>query len=496
MRALILRIAAAFSLLLVLLGWSVASPLASSPDDDYHLASIWCSEFSYEYPCTAVPVENGGVSVVVPAVVIESHVCYAFQPLATANCVDLVEDTMRLTDRINQVQGLYPGGFYTAMSLFASNDYTASVFTMRMVNALIVAVLLGAFLIIGRPYLQRSALLVLPVMFVPVALFLFASTNPSSWTIAGSLFFFLFGMNAVSRGASHRIRYVSLALAIISAVLAMSSRVDASAFIFLIAIVVVVLARRTALVEFKSSSIGLVLTGVVALGYFFVQGLGPAGSSTTIGESKYVGGLFFTNILEIPGFLGGAVGAAPLGWLDTRMPGLVATVGLLMVGGLVFWGLAVMDRRKAIATAFLALAAFGVPVVLAQQQRIEVLDFVQARYLLPLLLVLVIVIVTTYPPIVRERFPVVPHAVMATMVGLSGMAALWATYHRFAFSEEIPFFARELEPKWTGLLGAGSFVSLLIGIAATTIFAAVMMATYRSVPDPEETTTVREMETT
>ena len=27
-----------------LAGWSLASPAGSSPDDDYHLASIWCAQ--------------------------------------------------------------------------------------------------------------------------------------------------------------------------------------------------------------------------------------------------------------------------------------------------------------------------------------------------------------------------------------------------------------------------------------------------------------------
>ena len=28
----------------VLVGWAMASPMGSAPDDDYHLASIWCAE--------------------------------------------------------------------------------------------------------------------------------------------------------------------------------------------------------------------------------------------------------------------------------------------------------------------------------------------------------------------------------------------------------------------------------------------------------------------
>lgn len=488
MRALALRAITAISLLLVMAGWAVTSPVGASPDDDYHLASIWCSELSYLHPCEQVAGQNSGASVLVPAVVIESHICYAFQPNATADCADQVGNTLRLTDRINQVQGLYPGGFYLAMSVFASQDYATSVFVMRMVNSLIVVLLLSAFLFLGRPAIAHSALLVLPVMFIPLTVFLFASTNPSSWTIAGSAFYFLFGLNAILSSPRTATRLVSLVLAIASAVIAMSSRVDASAFIFIITVALALLAGWRALSRSRAVASTLLATGLAALIYFFVQGLGPAGSSTTIGESKYVGGLLFTNLLEIPGFLGGAVGGAPLGWLDTRLPGLVTTVGLLAVGAVAFWGLASMGARKSITAGFLVLAAFGIPVVLAQQQRIPVLEFIQARYLLPLLIVLLLVLALTVPPQVRERFPVVPHATLTALLAASGTAALWINFHRYAYGSSSPFFARDLEAKWSGLIGSSSIALLVAGLVATATFVVSAMWTYRLTSSNSSTT--------
>ena len=473
------RLAMAVSLLLVLLGWSVSSPLGASPDDDYHLASIWCSENSYLYPCTQVPGEQGGASFLVPAVLIESHICYAFQPNSTAECVEGVQDTLRLTDRINQVQGLYPGGFYRTMSLFASSDYGTSVFVMRAVNSLLAVLLLAAFLFVGRALLQRSVLLVFPVMLIPLAVFLFASTNPSSWTIIGSVFYFLFGMNALSCAPRSRSQIASLVFAVASAVLAIASRVDGSAFIVVITIALGLVAGRDSLRRSWVATSTLLITGLAAAVSFLAQGLGPAGSSTTIGESRYVGGLLFTNVLEIPGFLGGAVGAAPLGWLDTRLPGLVATVGLVGVGAIAFWGLSFMNVRKALGAIFLLLAAFGIPVLLAQQQRIEVLEFVQARYLLPLLVVLLLVLVITVPPWLEARFPLVPHATLTVLVSLSGVSAVWVNFHRYAYGADAPYWSRILTSEWPGLLGPFSSVLIVLGMAATVSFSVLAMWIYR-----------------
>lgn len=490
---LLARIGAAFALLLALVGWAVASPLGSSPDDDYHLASIWCSEFSYLHPCAEVPGERGGASLLVPAVVIESHICFAFQPNSTADCADGVEDNLRLTDRVNQVQGWYPGGYYTAMSVLASPNYATSVLWMRLVNASIVVTLLTIFLFIGRSVMQRSALLVLPVMFVPVGMFLFASTNPSAWTIAGCIFYFLFGMNAVYSAIAGKPYVTSLVMAGVSAVLALVSRVDGSAFLVVITAAMIALAGRASKSRARVPALTLGLMALISAGYFLFQGFGPAGSTETLGQSRYVGGLFITNVLEIPGFLGGAVGAGPLGWVDTAMPGLVASAGLLAVGALVFWGLGVMGWNKSVSAALVFLAAFGIPVVLAQQQRIEVLEFVQARYLLPLLAILVLIVVITPPAVSREKFLTTPHVVMTVLVGAAGATALWANFHRYAYGADEPFFGRDLETLWTGLLGDSSRTFLVLGAVATFLFVVAMAYVYRRDEDPSDSpVTVKE----
>ena len=474
------RSASVVTLLLALLGWAVASPIGSSPDDDYHLASIWCSEFSPLYPCTTVPGDEGGASYLAPKVTVEAHVCFAFQPNQTADCVVQDDGALRLTDRLNQVQGLYPGTYYSVMSVFASSDFVTSVSAMRLFNALLVSGLLLLFLFVGAPFLQRSALLVLPVVFVPMALFIFGSTNPSSWTIMGCTFFFLFGMNAVvgRRSLTKWAYFASIAGTVVAASLAITSRVDGSAFVVVIAVAIVIMATREQLRSAIAASVAVAASAVLAAFSFLQQGLGPAGSSATIGESKYVGGLLMTNILEVPIFLAGAVGGAPLGWADTRMPGFVSTVGLLAVGALTFWGLAAMTGRKAISIVVLASATFAVPVFLAQQQRIEVLDFVQARYLLPVLTALLLAIVLVLPPSRRGPYPNVPRYTLVTLVAISGAAALWVNFHRYAFGANQPFLARNLEPQWTGLWGDPSQMIIVIGMLASSAFAFLFAKLY------------------
>ena len=44
---------APLAILLALLSWGLSSPPGSSPDDDYHLASIWCAAGEVDGRCEA-----------------------------------------------------------------------------------------------------------------------------------------------------------------------------------------------------------------------------------------------------------------------------------------------------------------------------------------------------------------------------------------------------------------------------------------------------------
>jgi hypothetical protein len=341
---------------------------------------------------------------------------------------------------------------------------------MRLFNALLATGLLVAFVFLSAPALRTSALVAVPVILVPMGFFVISSTNPSGWTLVGCLFFFLFMMNALIVGSHRRAYWPSLVLAVVSALMAIVSRVDGSAFIAIIALAVGVLMFRRSAEGRRGAWIVLVISAVTAVVGFLAQGSGPVGSAARIGDSEYVGGLFFDNILEVPGFLAGIVGLGPLGWADTRMPGVVSTAGLLTFGAVAFWGLQVMNRRKSIASILLLVATLGLPVYVSQQERIAVLDFIQARYLLPLAAVLLVVLASALPQLKRDPLGYVPHAVLTTLLATSSVVALWVNFHRYALGAEEPFFSREMDLAWAGLLGSASGPLLIVAVLASIAF--------------------------
>ncbi|WP_425280775.1 DUF2142 domain-containing protein [Leucobacter coleopterorum] len=87
--------------------WALASPVGASPDEDFHLASIWCGSGEREGLCGPGSTAD---SRMVPDN-IERAICYAHEPDVSAACQgkNFLDGEFGLTDsdRVNG-DGLYP----------------------------------------------------------------------------------------------------------------------------------------------------------------------------------------------------------------------------------------------------------------------------------------------------------------------------------------------------------------------------------------------------
>ncbi len=77
-----------------LLAWALASPVASSPDDDFHLVSTWCASVNAEEYCLP---GTDSESRVVPEGLVKSS-CFAYKPEVSAGCQDDVDFTAGPTE--------------------------------------------------------------------------------------------------------------------------------------------------------------------------------------------------------------------------------------------------------------------------------------------------------------------------------------------------------------------------------------------------------------
>jgi len=97
--------------------WALASPVGASPDEDFHLTSIWCSHGTREAICAPGATADTRT---VPAELIAAP-CYAFKPDQSAACQTPTPEGMVVTDRGN-FAGLYPPVFYYVQGFFVGAD--------------------------------------------------------------------------------------------------------------------------------------------------------------------------------------------------------------------------------------------------------------------------------------------------------------------------------------------------------------------------------------
>jgi len=448
-------------------GWAVTSPVGSAPDDDYHLSSIWCGQGERQGVCevdAAYPNTRK-----VPRNVVDASDCFRWLSDVTAKCQYATRDdtTMIWTERVNDIQGLYPSGFYNVMSVFVGPNLERSVVAMRLFNSLVAALLLAAFMRLTPKGVSSAAGLALPATFIPLGIFVTASTNPSAWTIMGIAGFWAFSLswlqwqkpvaNAGEIEAKKKFDKRGILLVagtFISAALAMSSRVDSNAYIVITTIVVFTLFGWKKARAQTRKFVPLALLSVLAIILYFTVSsaalLGTGGSSGS-GDSDSGVGLFLTNVTQLPQLFQGIVGGA-LGWFDTAMPAIVTFAGVMVVGALLYRGLAQASVRQIVAMAIAASALVLVPLTYLQSQNLNVGELVQPRYILPLLTVLVATAGLSSNPARRLTLAKAPAIAMGVLLTISATVAYWTNIQRYIAGQQHPLIEGTLPIKWNPLL--------------------------------------------
>lgn len=368
------------ALLIALFAWGASSPPGSSPDEDYHMGSIWCANGIIEDRCEA------GVDATersVPTEVAIAAKCFAFMPEQSASC-PLFEGTMKSTPRGNWFDNGYPPVFYGVMSIFVTPDLSVSIVMMRVFNAVLyVGVLTALFFFL--PLRMRSFLVWGAVLTaVPLGMFLIPSVNPSSWAILQATglwlavwgFFEQVGVRKIGLGV----------LSVLLMVIGAGARSDSAAYGVLAVMVAVVLGFRKDRRFLVELLLPLVLV-VIAASLFLTSGQSGVLTATTPDQKDSVFSLIFMNLKQLPQLWIGALGLWGLGWLDTQMPPVVWVTTVTLFAGVAFWGLRTGDLRKWLSMTALAGAIIAVPMYILVREGILVGSGVQPRYVYPLMIV-------------------------------------------------------------------------------------------------------------
>lgn len=467
-------IAVPFLFLLTLLSWSFASPVGSSPDDDFHLPSVWCGLGDRDAVCE----ESGKPDTrMVPGPVVNAP-CYAFNPELSADCwnpttVDMVEAVWM------NARGLYPPVFYAVMSIFVGPDVSTSVIAMRIFNSVLTVGLLTA-VFFALPRHARPALVISAVVTsVPLGLFIFASTNPSSWALlsAATVWISIYG----SMQTTGRRQIVLSGLAVIATVIGAGARADAGVFaVFgvLLAAVLTVRRGRPPLVPMIAAA----LIVLISAAFYLTSGQGGVLASGLPNENPALSGSqHLSNLFELPELFLGAFGSTGLGWLDTRLPASVHVLGFVVFCAAIFIGIHRLTTRRAIALTIAGAAVWAVPLVLLAQSRSLVGATVQSRYILPLLIILVAAASLSTRILSAWRGPRSLVAALALAFAMS--LALHDNIRRYTVGQDSNALDPGAGAEWWWSAGPSPLVVWLLGSAAFAAALALIWLALRRLED-------------
>ena len=499
-----LAIASALAFGLCGLGWAFVSPAGSSADDDYHLTSIWCATES-DALC-----RTDGLN---PGVFVQRKVaypaCYVNWPATqSAACVNDVADEWVYTIRVNSLSEHNPGGFYRFMSLFASTHVNQSVQMMRLVNVALGAVILAWILMLAPFPVSRAVALSWSAALTPIGIFFIASTNPSSWTIlgVGSSWAFLLSLLCRPQGG-WRIVALSFGLGV-SALLALLSRGDAGLYLIISYICALLLARNgrewnESRLRTKALVSGLLLTVVAALvavsaDYFsrYTSGGGALPGSQPATDQPNP---LLKMVSELPAFLVGLVGGQEpeyilsdsganqaqdgyrpsgfifgLGWAEHQLPSLVGILIAVTTFALVFHALRYWRVNQWLAVALVALGMVGAIVVNRLSDDFTSQNLLQPRYLVPLLVVAVGVMLLL--PNDGHRFITRSQAVVATaLITVGGTIAWLATAARYAIGPEAAWINFGQQVQWWWPFGPSRLVGGAMMLLATSLWIGIAL---------------------
>jgi hypothetical protein len=376
---------AIISAFLAISSWAVSSPVGSSPDDDFHLPSIWCGQGERDDLCEGDPREGWYQ---IPQMTMANSSCFAFQKDVSGACH--YDNSLAEQFNINLVSNLYPPVYYWVMSWFASTDVPLSTILIRVFNGAL-SVSIFVLLLLALPqHSRRAPVFALILTAVPLSIFLVGSTNPSAWSYLGLLTLlaaFTGFLSADTKGS----RFSLGLLVAFGFLMSVGSRADAAPFAALSIVLAWVLAG-TARHKAKTS-VFLTITLFALSTVAFLGGRTAAsvvaGGGLQLPQGERPNPSFFGNLTRLPDLWAGVFGTWELGWLDTPLPAIVWFSTLGICTAFIFSSLGTFKTRQSIAFVIALLALTAVPMYILMSNGLSVGEQVQPRYLLPLVVFVV-----------------------------------------------------------------------------------------------------------
>jgi hypothetical protein len=340
--------------------WGLSTPMGAGPDEQNHMITAY----------SVVHGHIGQQEVTVPAY-LDFTMCFAHQADVTADCAEPLSQSLKPVHLTSQFGSYFPA-YYAFVGLPTLVLHgTPALYGMRLMNALLFGVLIGAaFVLVSRPattLIRVGLVCSLP----PMALFLAGVVNGSSFEIAAAVFTWVAALRAFPQTDQPRsLQRRDLLILLIGIVLMLSSRLLAPLWVAIILTAVLTMnAAWRDLISLLKTRFGLIWVGGIAAwaGVTLVWArvhpvtyIGVKASPASLNEALSI---FVNTMVNEPySLLISATG--DLGWLDTPLhwsPILILAAWGVLLG---MAASAFTKHRQPLVLLGLILLSFVLPVAL------------------------------------------------------------------------------------------------------------------------------------
>jgi hypothetical protein len=219
-------IATSILFFIVLLCWAFAAPIGAGADADFHLSSIWCGQGERQGLCEERDDSGWTIQAKVPFMF---QMCNGRPIEYLPGCPAIHSEPAMQFLRTAPPQQV--SNYYRIMSVFASQNTNQSVLLIRSINALIASAVLCGLLLVSKGKTRLAIAASWTIGLVPVAVQSFPNINPRGWSYIAVFASWGFLASALDAPPRSSRSYLAYFLCLISALLAFTSRIDASLFV-------------------------------------------------------------------------------------------------------------------------------------------------------------------------------------------------------------------------------------------------------------------------
>lgn len=449
---------------LALVAWIYASPPGSSPDDGYHLSSIWCAAGYSEGRCLEA-IGSGDPDAAFAPAVLPALTCVSGDGRRSASCQNDIYARFdgQLSLSVANISAVRATLYYRVANGLISDDIPASIARIRVMNASLVILLVGLTALVAAADVRRAVLIAWLVVSLPHGLFLITSVNSTAWGFVG-LGTLWANLITVARPGPAPRRIAAATLAAVGVTMALGARTEAAAHLAVIVVAIGVLilseasirsfqwTRRRTLIAVATAAGAVVAFSVlirfsaVGLMLSITSGFGQGWERLV---ARGISNPALTLAIETPQLWTGALGTWSLGWLDTNMPSTVSVSATVALVTLAAAGLTGAARGRVAGAAVLLLGLVVLPVASLLSVGLVVLEELQPRHYAPLLYVFLGVALIRS----RGQSPLSigrgTRHVLAGALSIGHAVALWINIHRYTIGlTEFLYVDRNREVEW------------------------------------------------